>query len=169
MTTVRSSEDNDDKQSTISIFRSLSDDRSFELFRIIASDTRNSDFANQSNGSRVINTQLLMSKVNLTRKQYYSRVSTLVSSGLVKRSNGKYILTSLGRVAYSASDLIDKAIHNHWKLKAIDALDMKSSSEGLEERDKIVDLLIDDHKLRNILNSKNPKLNEAESRCILQT
>ena len=170
MTIVRSSEDNGGKQSTISILRALSDDRSLELFRIIATDTNNSDFANQLNSNKVINTQLLMSKVILTRKQYYSRISTLISCGLVKRSNGKYVLTSLGRVAYNANDLIDKAIHNHWKLKAIDALDMKSSSEVLDaERDKIVDLLIDDHELRDILNSKIPKLNEAESRYILQT
>ncbi len=111
----------------------------------------------------MINTQLLISKVKLTRKQYYSRISTLISSGLVKRSNGKYLLTSLGKVAYNVNALIDQAIHDHWKLKAIDAIETKSSSGILdEEREKIVDMLIDNYELKAILSAKRSRYNEAE-------
>lgn len=147
---------------TASVLRALSDDKSLELFKIIASDALADAPRVISNGG-LINTQLLISKVNLTRKQYYSRISTLTSSGLVKRSNGKYLLTSLGKVLYDVNCLIDKAIRDHWKLKAIDALETKSSS-GIpdEEREKIVDMLIDNLELRRILSAKRSRPKEAE-------
>ena len=140
----------------------LSDDKSLDLFKIIAS-THAADAIYPIDNGGLINTQLLISKVKLTRKQYYSRISTLISSGLVKRSNGKYLLTSLGKVAYSVNALIDQAIHDHWKLKAIDALETKSSS-GIpdEEREKIIDMLIDNYELKGILSSKRSRYNEAE-------
>ena len=146
-----------------SIMRCLSDNKSLELYNIIASvnSTSGDVYSTDKRGS--INTQILISKVKLTRKQYYSRISNLVSSGLVSRSNGKYKLTSLGRVAHSTNALLDQAIHDHWKLKAIDALDSKSSSGILdEEREKIIDMLIDNYELKGILSSKRSRYSEAE-------
>jgi hypothetical protein len=162
MTTVGSTDTNGQKHSTASILRALSDDKSLDLFKIIASTHAADAIYPIDNGGALINTQLLISKVKLTRKQYYSRISTLIYSGLVKRSNGKYLLTSLGKVAYSVNALIDQAIHDHWKLKAIDALETQSSS-GIpdEEREKIIDMLIDNYELKEILNSKRSRYNEA--------
>ena len=102
-----------------------------------------------------------MQNRKLTRKQYYSRISTLISSGLVKRTNGKYLLTSLGKVADSVNSLIDQAINDHWKLKAIDALETKSGILN-EEREKIVDMLIDNYELKGILSTKRSLYNETE-------
>jgi predicted transcriptional regulator len=166
MTTVRTSDVNEEKHSTVSILKALSDDRSLELFKIIASAPADfADFTIHSNGQ--INSQLLISRVNLTRKQYYSRISTLISSGLVKRANGKYLLTSLGKIVYRVNALIDQAIHDHWKLKAIDALETKSSS-GLqdEEREKIVDMLIDNSDLKGILAAKKSRTDESSEQVI---
>jgi hypothetical protein len=163
MTTARSTstDTGEGKHSTVSVLRALSDDKSLELFKIIASGTV-PDAVYPIDGDGLINTQLLISKVKLTRKQYYSRISTLISSGLVKRSNGKYLLTSLGKIVYSVSALIDQAILDHWKLKAIDALEAKSSSGILdEERKKIVDMLIDDYDLKNLLTRGRYLHNEA--------
>ena len=154
---------NETKYTSASILKSLSDNKSLELFNIIASINSTIDDVYTTNKRGSINTQLLTSKVNLTRKQYYSRISNLISSGLVTRSNGIYKLTSLGRVAYSANALLDQAIHDHWKLKAIDALESKSSSGILdEEREKIVDMLIDNYELKGILRSKRSRYSEAE-------
>lgn len=156
MTTAGSTHTKEKKHSTVSILGALSDDKSLDLFKIIAS-------VYPIEGGELINTQLLISKVKLTRKQYYSRISALISSGLVKRSNGKYLLTSLGKVAYSVTALIDQAIHDHWKLKAVDALETKSSS-GIpdEEREKIVDMLVDNHELKRILSAQGSLYNETE-------
>ena len=163
MTSQRPTDTSRKKYSTVSILSALSDDKSLALFKIIASASApNAVYPIDSDG--LIDTQLLISKVNLTRKQYYSRISTLISSGLVKRSNGKYLLTSLGKVAYGANSLIDKAINEYWKLKAIDALEAKSSSGILdEERKKIVDMLIDDYELKSMLATGKYLHNEAEN------
>ena len=37
------------------------------------------------------NSEILISKTKLTRKQYYSRMSTLVKAGLIKRINGNIL------------------------------------------------------------------------------
>jgi hypothetical protein len=161
MTTTGSTDTKGEKYSTISILKALSDDKSLDLFKIIAS-APNAVYSIDS--GELINTQLLISRVKLTRKQYYSRISTLISSGLVKRSNGKYLLTSLGKVVYSVNVLIDQAILDHWKLKAIDALETKSSSGILdEEREKIVNMLIDNHELKGLLTTGRYLHNEAEN------
>jgi hypothetical protein len=163
MTSVRSAHINEEKHSTTLILRALSDDKSLDLFEIIASASARDTIYSTDNGE-LINTQQLLSKVKLTRKQYYSRISTLISSGLIKRSNGKYLLTSLGKVAYCAKALIDQAINDHWKLKAIDAIETKSSPRILaEEREKIVDMLIDNNELKGILTTGSYLLNEAKN------
>jgi hypothetical protein len=163
MTSVRSAHINEEKHSTTLILRALSDDKSLDLFEIIASASARDTIYSTDNGE-LINTQQLLSKVKLTRKQYYSRISTLISSGLIKRSNGKYLLTSLGKVAYCAKALIDQAINDHWKLKAIDAIETKSSPGILaEEREKIVDMLIDNNELKGILTTGSYLLNEAKN------
>jgi len=154
---------------TASVLRALSHDMSLELFKIIAhTPLADADHA-VSNGG-LVNTQLLISKVQLTRKQYYSRISTLISSGLIKRSNGKYLLTSLGKVLYDVNALIDQAIRDQWKLKAVDALETKSSL-GIpdEEREKIVEILIDNLELKRILSAKDLDPRGQKSNSILQT
>jgi len=74
----------------------ISDDKSLVLFNTIA----------LSNGDSTI----LVSRVQLTRKQYYSRMSELINSGLISRKNGKYLLTSFGKIVYEAQKLIWKAV-----------------------------------------------------------
>ena len=82
--------------STVDILNALADYNALVLFRTIAA-TRD--------GSNI-----LISKMNLSRKQYYSRMSRLMNAGLVKRQNGKYILTSLGKVIHEAEKSIETAL-----------------------------------------------------------
>jgi hypothetical protein len=120
------------------IINAISDVQSLDLFKAIAQANANSD--------------ILTKKIKLTRKQYYSRMSRMMNVGLIKRKNGKYFLTSLGIVTYHAKTMIENALTDYWKLKAIDSLD-SSTTMGLpqDERDKILNTLIDNHKIRQIL------------------
>jgi hypothetical protein len=69
------------------IFKKTSDEKTPALFKSIAlSET---------------DTSALL-KADLTRKQYYARISGLIDAGLIKRYKGKYSLTSLGRVVYGS-------------------------------------------------------------------
>ena len=139
-----------EKRTTTSVMRVISDERSLIIFQLIAKASEKTT----TNPNNAVNAQLLVSKINLTRKQFYSRMSKLVSSGLVRRSCGNYELTSLGKIAYDVSALIDQAIQNHWKLKAIDALKSRSRSDILdEERERIIDALLENNRLKQILYS----------------
>ena len=75
--------------SVADVLKAISDKKSLELFPNCC----------------LVNCRLdvLISKIKLTRKQYYSRISRLVNAGLIKRKNGKYTLTAFGKVIYYAA------------------------------------------------------------------
>src|SRR5918911_3001219 len=118
------------------VLKTISDDESIKLFTSIASKDSDS--------------KSLRAKTKLTRKQYYSRMSRLMKTGLVKRKNGKHVLTAFGKVVYDAQITIETALNNYWKLKAIDSLEM-SSDVPKEERKKLIDNLIENHSIKEIL------------------
>jgi predicted transcriptional regulator len=120
--------------STVDILNALADYNALVLFRTIAA-TRD--------GSNI-----LISKMNLSRKQYYSRMSRLMNACLVKRQNGKYILTSLGKVIHEAEKSIETAlVDDYWKLKTIDSLET-CEDLPMEELHKIIESLIKDQKIK---------------------
>ena len=79
-------------------------------------------------------------------------MSRMTSVGLIKRKNGKYFLTSLGKVVYQAEAMIEGALNDYWKLKAIDSLETSINSAGLpDDGRKILDTLIDNRHIKEIL------------------
>jgi hypothetical protein len=123
--------------SKLSILGAISDNRASNILKSIAAADSNSD--------------ILITELKLTRKQYYSRMSGLIKAGLVKRQRGRYLLTTFGKVIYSAQmsleAKIESALDNYWKLKAIDSLEMPSR----EENDKVISMLIDNQEIKDIL------------------
>jgi hypothetical protein len=116
------------------VLDTISDDKSLVLFNTIA--------LSNSDGS-----DILISKLNLTRKQYYSRISKLVKVDLVVRRNGKYFLTSLGKIVYDAQKIIGNAVGDYWKLKAVDTLEITDQMPK-EEYNKIINALIENEKIK---------------------
>ena len=79
-------------------------------------------------------------------------MSRMIKVGLIKRKNGKYFLTSLGKVVYEAESMIESALKDYWKLKAIDSLEGTLNMElPTEEHSKILDSLIDNQNIKQIL------------------
>jgi hypothetical protein len=107
-------------------------------------------------------TDILITKLRLTRKQYYSSMEKLINANLVRRISGKYHLTSFGKVIFSIQTKIEAeietAIKHYWELKALDSimLDMsiRDKESFLQQRQKITSDLIDNHEIRSILLSK---------------
>ena len=134
--------------SKLTVLQATSDKRATNILKNIASSDSNSD--------------ILITQLKLTRKQYYSRMSSLIKAGLVKRQKGRYLLTAFGKVIYRAQvDLetkIENALNNYWKLKAVDSLEMPSR----EERDKVISILIDNDEIKGIL-TKDSLSKQAES------
>ncbi len=122
--------------SAATVLRTIADDKSIELFTTVALET--------------IDSKNLKSRTRLTRKQYYSRLSRMTSAGLVRRKNGKYILTTFGRIVYDSKVTIENALNNYWKLKAIDSLET-SNEVPKEEQQKLIETLLDNEKIKAIL------------------
>lgn len=109
---------------------------------------------------------ILITRLNLTRKQFYSHLSLLTQAGLVKREKGKYLPTAFGKVICNVmTDLdgkLENALSNYWKLKAIDAIQMISR----EESNRIISTLIDDQEIRSILLNEELQLIEAQNKTV---
>lgn len=114
----------------------ISDDRALTLFNSIA-----------------VHRDIHLREMNLSTKQYYSRLSGLMSAGLIRRDNGKYSLTLIGKIVYDAYLKICTALSCYWKLKAIDSIEMSSPSAGLskEELTQLINALIDNHFIKDLL------------------
>jgi predicted transcriptional regulator len=91
--------------------------------------------------------------MNLTTKQYYSRLSGLMAAGLIRRKNGKYSLTLIGKIVYDVQINIGKALSYYWKLKAIESIEMSSPGARLpkEELTQLIETLIDNHFIKDFL------------------
>ena len=122
--------------SVVEILEAISDVKSLKLFNTIATKGGNSED--------------LSVQLKLSRKEYYSRMSRLMKTGMVKRKNGKHFLTAFGKVVYDAQVTIRKAVESYWKLKAIDSIDL-SDEITVKERDKLIHTLLDDVEIREIL------------------
>lgn len=87
----------------VDVIRSLRDEKSMRLF------------LNQGNG--------FTGKQRMTRKQYYSRLSRLLETGLImKISQNKYEYTSTGKTIQMAIELMQKAVNQATRLQAYDVL-----------------------------------------------
>ena len=130
------------------ILSSISDDKSLVLFNIITLASGDSS--------------ILISRLNLTRKQYYSRMFDLINAGFVRRINGKYFVTSFGKVVYKAQELIGMAVQYSSKLKAIDSVE--SPEFPAAELSKIIDTLISNSEIKEILVSRQ-RNNDIPAEC----
>jgi len=100
---------------------------------------------------------LVMTRLGITKKQYYLRMNRLINAGLVMRKNGKYLLSSLGKVVYQSHILIAHAAENYWKLKAIDSIEASHPDGDLpvEGRKRIIDAIIKRNDIKSILLNQN--------------
>ncbi|HZA68402.1 MAG TPA: hypothetical protein VE548_01790 [Nitrososphaeraceae archaeon] len=130
---------NDKTLSTTSILRRISDEKTLLLFNNIALSTDAHSISPK--------------KLQLSVKQYYSRTSGLINAGLVKRSKGKHSLTYFGKIVYDVQLNIATALNYYWKMKAIESIQTSVSPERLpkEEMSKLVDALIDNHKIKDTI------------------
>jgi hypothetical protein len=121
------------------ILESISDEKALGLFKTIALAKPDSE--------------ILITKTQLSRKQYYSRMSVLMRSGLVKRNKGRYALTAFGKVIYDIEITIEIALENLWKLRAVDLVQVEEALSK-EEQTKILDTLIDSAKIKDVLTAR---------------
>lgn len=125
--------------SITSILKEISDDKAHVLFNNIATS---------NNSDRFIPP---LKEMNLSTKQYYSRISGLLEAGLIKRHKSTYSLTLLGKVVYDSQMIIGEALSQYWKLKAIETIEMSGSNLPAEEVTRLINALFDSHRIKDFL------------------
>src|SRR5215831_20586288 len=135
------------------VLKTIAEDKSLVLFNAIALSNSDSD--------------ILISSLHLTRKQYYARLSALLKAGLVKREMAKYYLTTFGMILNYAQELIGKALNQCWKLEAIDSVNVTCNGKLPQDQFHIIiDKLITDQEIKDILlqqmKEKSPNSEEVK-------
>lgn len=85
------------------ILESISNNESLQLFMTIA----------LAGGT----TSSLIRRLKLTRKQYYSKMSRLIKSGLIKKHRGDFALTTFGVTVYEIVDELRLLSDRYWMSK----------------------------------------------------
>ena len=121
------------------VINAISDDKALTIFNTVALSAGKTD--------------LLISTLGLTRKQFYSKMERLTKQGVLVRRNGRYFLTTLGKVLYELQSILGVALNNYWKLKAIDSLQTPAGLPDFE-LNKLIDSLLENTVLKNIVLAK---------------
>lgn len=122
--------------------KALSDAKSLILFQTIA--------ASSPEGLR---TSKLNDNLQISPKQLYTRISSLMIAVLVSRQGGRHLLTSYGEVILSSLDIMNEASAYYQKLVAIDIIEGSDIANNMpeEERREVVEILISNQQIRNVL------------------
>lgn len=119
------------------VLDAISDDDALELLKLVA---------NTRGGS----SEVLRSKMTITRKQYYSRLYKLTRCGAIKKTDNAYFLTTLGKALYDAQAAIESAIGNYWKIRAVDSIEIVDGIP-VEEQNRLIETLLGDQEIKNVL------------------
>jgi hypothetical protein len=120
------------------ILTAIADDKSLCMFNSIAL-------------AQDYDSDLLISNINLSRKQFYARMTKMMEAGLIRRVSGRYHLTSMGKIVYHAQNLIGNGLKDYWKLKALDTLHISNGEIPAEEHNKIIEAIIGNQKIKEMV------------------
>jgi predicted transcriptional regulator len=131
---------------TSDILKVISDNRTLAILKTIAQKQEEGD------ASHIRSTK----KLNLTRTDYF-RISKLIDVHLVIRKNRRYLLTTFGKAVYDAQNIVEAALNDHWKLRAVDSVEMHLATDKISTKDlgKIINSLIDNRTIKEILLTKS--------------
>jgi DNA-binding HxlR family transcriptional regulator len=121
------------------------------------------DYNNNNDNYKDGNT-LSITKIGLTRKQFYTKLNELITRGIIKREKGKYYLTTFGKIVYDLTfeymRKLDSVIEDCWKFKALDLLDISDEFTNDEKR-KIMEQLFN-HINQNVMVQEKKKQKEND-------
>lgn len=99
-----------------SVLHAMSDEKSLSLLNMIANEF--DEGADKDS---------LLKKIDLTRKQFYSRISWLLRIGLINRTLGHYCITSFGKINYEIQLLLGTAVDTHIATSKTEEMPLSSS------------------------------------------
>jgi hypothetical protein len=121
------------------VLKSVSDDKSLSIFHLIGNVNPTGEM-------------ISLKKLDLSSKQYYSKISGMMAAGLIKRKSGRYYLTPFGKVIYCCIMIAKNTLGNYYNLKAVESTEGSDFSH--EEFSKLVNALIDNQQVKEFLTKK---------------
>jgi predicted transcriptional regulator len=122
------------------------------------------DYNNNNNDNYKDGNTLSITKIGLTRKQFYTKLNELITRGIIKKEKGKYYLTTFGKIVYDLTfeykSKLDSVIEDSWKFKALDLLDISDEFTN-EEKRKITEQLFN-HINQNAMVQEKKKQKEND-------
>jgi hypothetical protein len=106
------------------ILYAMSDEKSLSLLSMIANEF-----------DKGADKDSLLEKVDLTRKQFYLRISSLLSTGLINRILGRYCITSFGKINYEIQLLLGMAVDKQMSASEIEKIPLSSQSNTFDTTD----------------------------------
>jgi predicted transcriptional regulator len=91
-------------------------------------------------------------KVNISKKQFYSRLKRLRDIGVIEKRNSVYRTTTFGSLIYNGQiKALEDIIANYWNLRAVDILKSRQDFP-LREKEKLIEEMIQNSSLKSIVN-----------------
>jgi hypothetical protein len=91
-------------------------------------------------------------KVNISKKQFYSRLRRLRDIGVIEKRSSVYRTTTFGSLIYNGQiKPLEDIIANYWNLKAVDVLKSRQDFP-LREKEKLIEEMIQNTSLKGIVN-----------------
>jgi predicted transcriptional regulator len=122
--------------STLQVLDVLSDRISVDIFIAI--------------GEKVTASDNIIQLLDISSRQYYTRYSDLLRTGLIKRRHSVLTLTCFGQLIYHSLLIIATAFRHSSELIMIDAVKSTSGMPDNEQKD-LIDKLICDPRIKKLL------------------
>ena len=122
--------------STLQVLEVLSDRISVDIFNAI--------------GEKVTASDNIIQLLDISAKQFYTRYSHLLRTGLIKRTHSVLTLTCFGQLIYHSLLIIATACRHSSELIMIDAVKSTSGMPDNEQKD-LIDKLILDPRIKKLL------------------
>lgn len=113
---------------------------------------------------------LSITKIGLTRKQFYTKLNELTTKGLVKKEKGKYYFTTFGKIIYDLTsdyrNKLESVIEDCWKFKALDVLEISDEFTN-DEKHKILEHLFNHTNQNKLKSKKENEIDPSNEKMIL--
>jgi DNA-binding transcriptional ArsR family regulator len=100
-----------------------------------------------------VDADIIADHINLSPSRLYGLMLSLQEKNMIEMKDQRYFITFFGKAVYNAKRLLQKAMDNYHKLKIIDLLEEQYQIPE-PELNKIIDICIDDHQLKDILTAR---------------
>jgi ABC-type uncharacterized transport system involved in gliding motility auxiliary subunit len=127
------------------VLKVLSNPVGLRMFKLIGNATL-------TDSNMEITSHLFLSQTRVTKKQFYSNMSKLVSkTGLISRQHGRYVLSNYGKVVFHSLSMIERGSKHFWALKALDKDELSARRIPSEQIWEIGSRLIEDKDILKIV------------------